>query len=330
MLNVHLVAVTWASHEQELRRIRQSVFVNEQSIPEELEFDAEDPEANHVLALNGAGQALGCARLLKSGLIGRVAVLQEARGNGLGASLIETLVGAAQDQAMTRVVLHAQQAAVGFYQKLEFTRTGVEFMEAGIAHVTMERALPIVFDTTGITKSTIVRNNAIGRETTAQEPRASRLLEFAVEQSALEQLHNIISSARRTLRIYSPTLDHALFDNPAVVTLISNFARSAPGCQVEILIKDSSLIVSRGHLLVDLGRRLDEKMLIRRVPDTVKADAQSWLVADSCALWVQSEPNEYCGWSDTFNVVQAERFSTRYAQLWDRSATDPELRRLQL
>ncbi len=330
MLEVHVVPVTWASHQDALRRIRQAVFVEEQKIPLELEFDSDDEQATHLLALNSAGTALGCARLLPNGLIGRVAVVANARGTGLGKALMDATVDEAQKRKLTRVFLHAQEDAEGFYRKLEFISTRARFKEAGIPHVTMERSLPIPFDTSGLKKSVVVRSTNALAKTTVREQRTSQLREFATESTAIEQLETVLSTARRHLRIYSPTLDHVLFDRAATVELISNFARSAPGVQVDILISDNSLIISRGHTLVELKRRLDQKMLIRKLPETVKADPQSWLVADNAALWVQAEPDEYRGWSDTFNPVQAERFAKRYTGLWERSVNDPELRVLQL
>ncbi len=329
MIEVHVIPVTWASHKRELTQIRQTVFVEEQNILPEVEFDAEDSEATHLLALDSTGTALGCTRLLDSGHIGRVAVLEKARGRGIGKALMEATIEQAQSKNLTKVFLHSQDEAQAFYKKLDFVMTGQRFMEAGIAHVSMERALPIPFDTTGIGKSSIVKTPGKAQSSTEQ-PRASRLREFADDGSAIEQLEDVLGCARRTISIYSPTLDHVLFDRDRVVELVSNFARSAPGCQVNILISDSTLIVARGHLLIELGRRLEQKMILRKLPDTLKADAQSWLVADNSALWVQSEPNEYQGWSDTFNPVQAERFAKRYTHLWDRSIIDPELRILQI
>lgn len=332
MLEVHVVPVSWSSHKESLRHIRQTVFVEEQNIPAEVEFDAEDDQATHLLALDSAGTPLGCARLLDSGVIGRVAVMIDARGTGLGKALMQATVDEAINKKLTRLSLHAQENAQGFYRKLDFVATGQRFKEAGIEHVTMERVLPIPFETQGLKKSVVIRDNPRD-ETSAQQTqqqaaamRESRLLEFTSEAAAISQLDAVIESANRQLRLYSPTLDHTLFDRAPLVELMSKFVRSAPGAQVEILVNDTALIVARGHLLVELRRRLDEKMIIRKLPDTIKGDKQSWLVADNTALWVQSEPNEYRGWSDTFNPVQAERFTKRYTHLWDRSVSDPELR----
>jgi len=310
MFEVHVIPVSWQSHGAALTKIRHSVFVEEQNIPADTEFDSEDAEARHLLALDSAGTALGCARLLASGLIGRVAVVSDQRGKGLGKLLIKTTVKLAQDNGITRVFLHAQENALRFYQKLEFVPTGVKFMEAGIPHVSMERALPIPFDTAGLTKSTIVRSEtkSVHRDTLA---RTSELREFANEEAALEQLHQVIASARRSLWVYSPTLDHRLFDGERTVELVSNLARSAQGVQINLLINNSALIVERGHMLIELGRRLEQKMAVRKLPDTVKADAQSWLVVDHTGLWVQSEPEDYQGWSCLLYTSPSPRDRTR-------------------
>ena len=331
---MHVIPVTWQSHESDLRRIRQAVFVEEQRTPKALEFDAEDLAAMHILALNSAGVALGCARLLENGLMSRVAVLAEARGKGIAEQLVNALIEAALSQSLTKVFLHAPHEARAFYKKLEFIPTGASFMVAGIKHLTMERALPIPFAASGARKTRIVqsidRPEPLMKADNRSLSAASDLREFADENTAIEQLLTIIAGARRSLRIYSPTLDHTLFDQPRVVDLVSSFARSAPSSHVDILLRDSQLIVARGHSLAELGRRLDEKMLIRRLPGSIKSEQQSWIVADNNGLWVQSEPEGYRGWSDAWNPLQAERFGRRYTQLWDRSGPDPELRLLRI
>ena len=125
----------------ELRRI---VFIDEQGVSEADERDGRDDEALHVLASKG-GQALGCARILISGevaKIGRVCVLQEARGTGLGAAIINACLDVARAQAgVTRAKLGAQTHALSFYEKLGFAAFGPVYDDAGIPHRDMERAL---------------------------------------------------------------------------------------------------------------------------------------------------------------------------------------------
>ena len=143
---VHAVKVEWATHRDRLRAIRARVFIEEQGVPKDLEWDGLDESAEHFIALNEAGVALGTARLLSTGQIGRMAVLAEQRGRGIGRQLLETAVSHAVTLGMPRVFLHAQRHAEGFYRKSGFAPTGAETVEAGIEHVEMDMILPIPFE----------------------------------------------------------------------------------------------------------------------------------------------------------------------------------------
>ena len=124
--------------------IRKAVFVQEQAVPLELEMDEYDDIAAHFLLRDAAGAPLATARLLdKHGLakIGRVAVVQEARGRGLGLLLMQFVVGEAQRRGFTEAVLDSQTYAIPFYERLGFTAEGDEFDDAGIPHFLMRRKL---------------------------------------------------------------------------------------------------------------------------------------------------------------------------------------------
>ena len=118
-----------------IRLIRETVFVQEQRVPLEMEWDEFDAQAIHILAMT-QGQAVGTARLLEDGSIGRVAVLKPFRGQGIGNKMMGYLIDLAQQHKHTHVHLHAQVDAIDFYQKLGFTITGEPFDEAGILHQT--------------------------------------------------------------------------------------------------------------------------------------------------------------------------------------------------
>lgn len=131
-------AATWAKHEQEIRSVRHPVFVLEQAVPEDLDFDGEDATCYHALALSG-GKAVGTGRVQSDGHIGRIAVLRAWRGQGIGSTLVQFLADAAKRNGVHRVYLNAQVPAVGFYEKLGFRKTGDIFLEAGIEHIKMVR-----------------------------------------------------------------------------------------------------------------------------------------------------------------------------------------------
>ena len=132
--------VDWDSHAPALSSLRQTVFVEEQGVPEDDEWDSADPDCRHFLAESGDGRPIGTARLMPSGQIGRMAVLAEWRGRGVGARLLKIAADAARAANYPAIFLHAQSHAVGFYQRTGFVVAGAPFMEAGIEH--REMTLP--------------------------------------------------------------------------------------------------------------------------------------------------------------------------------------------
>lgn len=133
--------VAWHTHAHALRHIREVVFIIEQKVPREEEWDDQDEGSQHFIAEDQDGHALGCARLLPTGQIGRMAVLREQRGSGIGRRLLEAALEEARTQGMREVFLHAQTHALEFYRKSGFVPYGDEFMEAGIPHREMMRTL---------------------------------------------------------------------------------------------------------------------------------------------------------------------------------------------
>ena len=131
----------WARDQPILTAIRRAVFIDEQQVPEALEWDGIDGDCRHVIAETAAGEPIGCARLLPDGHIGRVAVLLFARGRGVGDALLERMVALAVELGHRRVIVNAQTHALAFYERHGFVAFGPEFDDAGIAHRAMERRL---------------------------------------------------------------------------------------------------------------------------------------------------------------------------------------------
>jgi len=126
----------------DIKAVRTRVFIQEQHVPEALEWDGLDDEAIHVVAQDKHAQVIGTARLLQDGHIGRMAVVPEWRHQGVGSAMLRELLVIAQQWNLTRVFLHAQTSATGFYERHGFHPQGKEFMDAGIPHRYMERTLP--------------------------------------------------------------------------------------------------------------------------------------------------------------------------------------------
>jgi len=132
---------SWDELGAQARAVRIEVFVDEQAVPPELEFDSMDPLCVHALALRESQRAVGTGRLLPDGHIGRMAVVRQARGQGVGAALLLHLMQAARRQGHREVELFAQTQAQDFYRRYGFVVTGSQFEDAGIAHVTMRAKL---------------------------------------------------------------------------------------------------------------------------------------------------------------------------------------------
>jgi predicted GNAT family N-acyltransferase len=131
--------VYWTASEKILRALRTTVFVEEQGVPAELEWDGQDELAYHVIAFSPERDPIGTGRLLQDAHIGRIAVLKEWRGKGVGRALLDMLLVIANKMGYDEVKLHAQTRVVGFYLRRGFVAQGDEFMEAGIPHVLMTR-----------------------------------------------------------------------------------------------------------------------------------------------------------------------------------------------
>ncbi len=125
--------------------LRKVVFIEEQNVPMADEMDDKDAEAIHILASAPDGSPVGTARLLfdgEIGKIGRVCVLADHRGTGLGAALIRYALAHLKTLPdITRAKLGAQQHAIGFYEKLGFTVCSAEYLDAGIPHFDMDLKL---------------------------------------------------------------------------------------------------------------------------------------------------------------------------------------------
>ncbi|MFY8120349.1 MAG: GNAT family N-acetyltransferase [Burkholderiaceae bacterium] len=131
----------WIDLRDEAAPIRYAVFVDEQKVPAEIELDDWDALSLHALALDAQGRVLGTGRLLPDGHIGRMAVLQSARGQGVGTALLRALLQAARARGDREVVLSAQTHAMPFYEKAGFIAEGDEYDDAGIPHRQMRLSM---------------------------------------------------------------------------------------------------------------------------------------------------------------------------------------------
>jgi predicted GNAT family N-acyltransferase len=129
--------VCWHDGEPLLKSVREAVFIREQGVPAELEWDGLDESCRHALALSHQGEAIGCGRMFANGHIGRIAVLPQWRKKKVGTAIMEALLNYARAHDYKQVDVDAQTYALPFYRSFEFVEQGDVFMEAGLPHIKM-------------------------------------------------------------------------------------------------------------------------------------------------------------------------------------------------
>jgi predicted GNAT family N-acyltransferase len=296
----------------DLRAIREPVFVVEQQVPAEIELDEIDPRCRHVLARDPDGRPIGTGRLTPQRTIGRLAVLPEWRGRGVGEALLQALVDLARSLGYPEIELHSQVSAIGFYEKFAFECIGDEYLEAGIRHRNMRRTLDPFPEVT--------------RAALAPRPQSN---EVAID--SLEAAHGIalqiVAQARRQVWLYSRDLDVKLYGTPAMLEAIKRFAIESRGGQLRILLQDPAAALRDTHPLIPLVQRLSSTLLVR-VPE-VEQDLQyagAFLLADRGGYLLRPIGSRYEGTADLYSPGRQRQLREYFEQVWERSLPSPELR----
>jgi predicted GNAT family N-acyltransferase len=140
-MSFRIVTGDWESVREDAQRVRIEVFVIEQNVPIELEWDEGDEVSTHAIAYDDEGQPVATGRLLPDGHIGRMAVIKPLRGRGLGTEVLQALLLQARTEGHKDLLLHAQTHALAFYEKQGFIAEGDEFLEADMPHRLMRLTL---------------------------------------------------------------------------------------------------------------------------------------------------------------------------------------------
>jgi predicted GNAT family N-acyltransferase len=302
--DVQIFSTAWAAASAELAAIRRDVFIDEQQVPEDLEWDGEDDAAQHWLA-RVDGVPVGTVRLLRNGHVGRMAVRREWRRGGIGSALLQHVIAAARSASLRELYLHAQTHALDFYARHSFVVEGPEFMDAGIPHRTMRLQLRT--------------QRQLGLDH-GKFPARNR------KATALD----IAEQTRRHLRILSDNLDPTLYAREEFARAISRMVRNYRSADVRLLIADSSGLSPSGHALLALQRRLSSAIQIRKLGDVTETIDENYLIADGCGLLCYSVRDPDMAWADYNNVPLANDYTAHFDELWQSASEDPNLRLLHL
>jgi len=295
----------WPEDAPGLEDLRSEVFVEEQGVPRDVEWDGRDATATHVLAEGDDGAVIGCGRLLDDGRVGRLAVRRSARGTGIGARMLNELVRLARQRGATEVYLHAQADAVIFYERAGFLRRGEPFEEAGIMHLDMHQPLDY-----RDWNDTIVRL----RYPTPFD-------QLVIAQARL---------ARREIAILSPDLDKRLFHREELTDALRRLAREERQARIRVLVMDARALVGRGHALLSLARRIPTKLSIRRLTEHPDWDGDTQVLRDRDSLLALPGTERDPGFYRPGDRARCETELGRFEELWRAGVVDPEFRALSL
>ncbi len=308
-----ITTVEWRHHREQLQQIRQVVFIQEQNVPVELEWDGEDENAFHVLAFSHEGKAVGTVRLLRSGQIGRMAVLQSFRRNGVGAALLQYILDVAHNFTENKLFLHAQVRAIPFYEKFGFEIQGDMFMDAGIEHKEM--------------RFNEQKHLTLGTAQLGENPQRFLLGDF---QRTLAALNSMIGQTRRYVKIFSPDLERELYDTEKFRDQISAFARLSRYSEVRILVQQIEDMVQNGHRLLELSRKLPSKVTIKLLSRGEDIDCRSFILADSTGLIIRPEYENYQGFCNFHAKNAVENLADEFDRYWELAEIDPQFRTITL
>lgn len=284
----------------ELRSVREAVFVREQNVPVEEEWDALDPHCVHVIARSDDGTPIGTGRLTPEHRIGRMAVLKAWRGRGIGDAMLLALIDEAQQRGWREVSLNAQVSAIDFYGRHGFQDYGERFWEAGIEHQAMRRRL------TG---------------PTAVEDR----------DTAVGTVAALVDASRRHLWVYSRELDPGLFDAPLVVEALRRFGTAGRGNEARFLLQDAAA-AQRSHApLLALAQRLPSIFQFRETADPVdRAYPSAYVVSDAGGYYFRTLGHRFDGEADLHGPGRARQLRGEFMAVWERSRPVAEYRALEL
>jgi|AntDeeMinimDraft_4_1070355.scaffolds.fasta_scaffold00013_91 predicted GNAT family N-acyltransferase len=312
----------WDQIPDAISELRQTVFIQEQQVPPELEWDDTDRIAIHYLVRDDAGHPLATARLYPeedgAGGIGRMAVSRDQRHQGLGTALLRQMMHDAFSE-YDYFVLSAQERAVDFYRRLGFYVVSDSYMDAGIPHRGMRCTAPgLLLDQEPETGSPFL----LGSDTTSWQIKG--------ETDQLQLVRALADQATRRFWLYDTTLSHGLYDDHFLTEALSRLARRSRHSDVRFLIHDDYPLVKKRHRLVQLMRRLPSRISLGLVNTTYPHGDRPCVIVDDSGVLIRHDFEHIEGFANFSAPRRVRPFGEDFERAWDYSRESVELRQLPL
>ncbi|ABC29152.1 Histone acetyltransferase HPA2/related acetyltransferase [Hahella chejuensis KCTC 2396] len=308
---------TWLENESELRAIRQQVFVEEQGVPPELEWDNKDENAVHFLVKDVEDRNLAVARLVRlspeKAKFGRLAVLPEFRRQGIARSLLKFVIGYARSEGFNHLTLSANIDATSLYANEGFQALGSPHEEAGSLHQRMELTL-------GTAK--VEAATALGQD--------ERVYRIHAEPDYLEHLKSLTSQAKQSALILTWDLEKNVLDNPDVLDALSRLARSGRATQIKILLGAPKTPVAQSNQLLALARRLTSNIEIKMLNPELSFPEQVYVLIDDDGVLLRHHYEKWEGFCCYQDPGTVKRLKDEFMRLLQHSQVSQELRQFSL
>ena len=294
----------WPQDSATIKDIRRKVFVIEQGVEPEIEWDGRDHTCTHVIARID-DEPIGTGRIMPSGHIGRLAVLNNQRGKQIGKALLELLIDIAKQQGLEEVYLNSQVQAVGFYEQYGFIVEGKVFMVAGIPHQRME--MKLTYDDGA--------NILEKKQLNGLEENYAAILELAY-------------SARHSIDIFTPDLDRRLLSRQSLMQTLKGFIKISPKSRIRVIVTDPSMAIRYDHLLIEMSQEFSSFIQIKKTHREYQHLPYSYMLVDGKASLYRPLADEYKAKLELTDSKEARQLQAEFEEIWNVSELVPGIKRL--
>lgn len=321
--DISVEITNWEKSESELCAIRREVFIEEQGVSEQDELDGKDHLYTQVIVRSKNHiEAIGCARISPEGKIGRVAIVKNFRGLGVGQKLMEFCTQAVLEKGQTPK-LDAQTSAIGFYESLGYACEGEVFMDANIPHKHMKFALASFFVTQTNTNESSETNYS-------PEPQPLRRA-LKSTQDCEASLLNCLEQSRAELMITCSTALLRLVSSHQFLEALKTKLLTNTDSEVKIVIGsyDSGATLIRS--LIDLSRRLPSKLKLKCL-NTDQNDFSALIITNAQnSVEIHLDGEQLTGIQTRLSNAKKELLREEFYRIWDaRSFAHPDFKELNL
>jgi predicted GNAT family N-acyltransferase len=322
--------VSFEQYKKIIRNIREVIFVHELGLPDSLISDDQDETSIHWVAQDTSSHVIGVLRMSVEGEISRLAVMTEGRNIGVGHSLLELATNKALRFGLPAVRLDALATLGNFYEKAGFHKKGEAFDGFGLEHQTYVKDLESEDVHEMLRRPDIAGDHYSESDVIYKLGEDKSLILLRREEDFRNVILEMAKQARISIQIYSPVLDHKLFNNNELMEICSALARKNRYTHIEVLLHDSHRVVKNGHALLSISRKLSSSIQMKIVHPEYRQLNHEYMLVDGVGLIYRLDYEEYEGYSNFSDKTECNRLGRQFNAAWESGLNDPNLRQLRI